>query len=67
MVNPITHKLCKPLQINPKILANKIFDLSLKKDILDSYADQLQKKVVDYFNIKRYILELDGLYKKLTK
>jgi len=67
VVNPITHKLCKPLQINPKILANKIFDLSLKKDILDSYADQLQKKVVDYFNIKRYILELDGLYKKLTK
>jgi glycosyltransferase involved in cell wall biosynthesis len=62
VVDPVTHEITPPRQINPKHLANKILELSLEEEILTGYAEQLHKRVVDYFNIDRYTLELHRIY-----
>ena len=63
VVDPVTHEITPPRQINPKHLANKILELSLEEEILTGYAEQLHKRVVDYFNIDTYTLELHRIYK----
>ena len=65
VVDPVTHKIHAPLQINPKYLANKILELSLEERVLTGYAEQLHKKVVDYFNIDRYTSELHKIYQEM--
>jgi glycosyltransferase involved in cell wall biosynthesis len=62
VVDPVTHEITPPRQINSKHLANKILELSLEEEILTGYAEQLHKRVVDYFNIDRYTLELHRIY-----
>ena len=62
VVDPVTHEITPPRQINPKHLANKILELSLEEEILTGYSEQLHKRVVDYFNIDRYALELHRIY-----
>ena len=62
VVDPVTYEIHTPLQINPKKLADKILELSLEEEILTGYAEQLHKRVVDYFNIDRYTLELHRIY-----
>ena len=62
VVDPVTYEIHTPLQINSKKLADKILELSLEEEILTGYAEQLHKRVVDYFNIDRYTLELHRIY-----
>jgi glycosyltransferase involved in cell wall biosynthesis len=65
VVNPATHELYRPKQINPKYLARKIFELSSKKDVLSGYSEQLHKRVVGYFSLDRYSSELHKIYKNM--
>ena len=67
VINPLSGELQLPMQINPKLLANKIIDLSMNQKLLSMYADNLKTKVISYFNIRRYSLELSGYYEKLLK
>lgn len=62
VVDPVTYEIHTPLQINSKKLADKILELSLEEEILTGYSEQLHKRVVDYFNIDRYALELHRIY-----
>jgi len=65
VVDPVTHEIYEPKQINPQYLANKLFELSLKTEELAGYTEQLHKKVVNYFNLDRYTSELYQIYKNM--
>jgi len=65
VVNPILNKIQPPMQIDPEILAGKILRLSKDPRKCSMYAYHLQRKVIDYFNISRYSIELEKNYKNL--
>ena len=65
VVNPSTHALQLPRQINTSLLAEKILELSLHHDKLEYYAGNLHNKVVNYFNIDRYRTNLHKIYSEV--
>ena len=65
VVNPSTHALCKPMQLDALQLSNKIIELRNRPNVLIKYAECLHKRVVEYFSIQRYSSELKMLYKNL--
>ena len=65
VVDPTTQEIHAPRQINSKILANKILQLSEDTETLEKYSNQMYKKVIRYFSLKRYTLELDNIYQEL--
>jgi glycosyltransferase involved in cell wall biosynthesis len=65
IVDPFTQELIEPKQINPYSLANKIIELSRKPELLESYSNKLHQKVVKFFNIDRYTLELHKIYREM--
>jgi glycosyltransferase involved in cell wall biosynthesis len=66
VVNPKTQELQKPKQLNSSKLAKKILELSLNKEKLDLYANNLYSNVINNFNLKTYSLKLEKLYKELN-
>jgi glycosyltransferase involved in cell wall biosynthesis len=65
VINPVTRQLCTPKQVDPSLLARKIIELSTEPEKLTGYADKLHEKVINYFNINRYCIELNAIYREI--
>jgi glycosyltransferase involved in cell wall biosynthesis len=65
VVDPITQDIYPPRQINSSLLADRILKLSAQPQQLKIYADRLNCKVINYFNINRYRTELHKVYHEL--
>jgi glycosyltransferase involved in cell wall biosynthesis len=62
VINPNTHRLCRPMQLDPSQLAGKITEIS-KDDVLrEKYTERLYTKVVKNFSIERYTMKLHNIY-----
>jgi glycosyltransferase involved in cell wall biosynthesis len=62
VIDPYTQQLCQPRQIDSFQLANKILEISKNYDLHVEYAQQLHRKVINYFTIERYTKELHKIY-----
>ncbi len=62
VVNPTMKKLSHPKQIDPKILANKIFELSKSPDLLQKYGERLYNNVICNFSMECYANKLHKIY-----
>jgi len=67
VVDPSNQKLIRPMQINPKELADKILSLSAKPKTLVKYADQMYQNVLDNFSIENYSSKLHQIYLDLVR
>jgi glycosyltransferase involved in cell wall biosynthesis len=67
VVNPMTQKLETPKQIDPLLLSHKIIDLYNSPGTLVKYGEQLNNRVVEYFNIERYTYDLHKIYFEINK
>jgi glycosyltransferase involved in cell wall biosynthesis len=66
VVDPNKLTLTTPLQINSKILADRILSLSCEADDkLKKYSLELYKKVVSNYTIKNYANNLHSIYMKI--
>ncbi len=63
---PERKKIDAPLQVNFKELSDEIIILMNDDKLRDYYANNLNKRVIKYFNINRYASELHDLYKRLS-
>jgi glycosyltransferase involved in cell wall biosynthesis len=63
VVDSVTESIHTPRQINSKLLAKKILELSQEKEILTEYAEQLHKRVI---SMDRYVRDLHKIYKMLN-
>jgi glycosyltransferase involved in cell wall biosynthesis len=66
VVDSVTESIHTPRQINSKLLAKKILELSQEKEILTEYAEQLHKRVISCFSMDRYVRDLHKIYKMLN-
>jgi len=57
--------LAKPKKISLSKLNNKIVTLLENTDLANKLAKNLQIKVLDYFNIDRYAIEIEDIYKEI--
>jgi glycosyltransferase involved in cell wall biosynthesis len=58
-------KIDTPLQVDFKELSGEIIRLMGNDNLRHFYANNLNMRVIKYFNIDRYVSELHGLYRSL--
>lgn len=63
VVDPQKKKLIKPKEIDSLKLCESINFLALNSNIRNLYGNNLHKTVVEKFNIEKYYLKLDDLYR----
>ena len=62
---PNCQKIDTPLQVDFKELSDEIVRLMSDDNLRNFYADNLNIRVIKYFNIDRYVSELHNLYRSL--
>jgi glycosyltransferase involved in cell wall biosynthesis len=62
---PDCKKIDTPLQVDFKELSGEIIRLMGDDNLRNFYADNLNMRVIKYFNIDRYVSELHSLYRSL--
>jgi glycosyltransferase involved in cell wall biosynthesis len=62
---PNCQKIDTPLQVDFKELSGEIVRLMSDDNLRNFYADNLNIRVIKYFNIDRYVSELHNLYRSL--
>ena len=65
VINPDTHKITKPKELDPKILSNHILFLSTNKKLRIEYGNQLYQDVKKKFSIKGYFAKVEEIYKQI--
>ena len=62
VVNPITHEIIQPIQLNVEELSEKITDLAKQEEFRNSLGEELYKTVNQQFTIDIYFEQLEKLY-----
>lgn len=63
IVNPKTKELAKPLEIDPKELAEVLFQSTKDKNKLIKYGDNLYHRVRKNFTLSKYYQKLETIYR----
>lgn len=65
VINPLTHKLQPPKEIDPKKLSKYIVKLEKNSSLRKKYGEKLYKTVSKKFNIENYSKKLEVIYKNI--
>jgi len=67
VVDPDSHRLIKPMQINPSELAERINFLRNNPKMLVVYSENLHNNIISNFSIEKYTARLNNIYLNVIK
>jgi glycosyltransferase involved in cell wall biosynthesis len=67
VIEPSKQELIKPMQINSKVLADRILFLSTAPKILSQYTDRMYDNVLKNFSISSYSKKLHRIYLEIAR